>query len=504
MPNFLSTSDKRIYPIIFSPAIPANYQQQDVLSALFKDLQNRISCGLFFLPNWQITQEPLRGGENKGQIFTLKNMSNRETLANDLPIFTKMFNEYNFSSGGTTAYVIFTTDSHGNINALATNLDPNAFRKLMSLSLYSMAFYSQLQSTEYWLPPMNHTQNKDAFADAFKFIDGNQIKRAEVRQQYLPGLIKTMHGFATRPEALLNAMEQPDAANSINKVLKCAKEKLKSQYEDDTVLSVMAYQLTNPMSDFTKGIVAEHVVELLVKNNVFPPPNSSVEKKSVLFVGEGDGQNMESVKNSYPQFECFGLEPEASAAILANSRFRGENRIFTSTMEEFAQMLAPNQMKKFDVVIVLNYNVRSHTLAFMRALNYCVKEHGQVVIGVSFNDLAYIGSNNSVASNMRQAFLSTPVKSMEPDYHFTQRLYIVNGTSAQAYIIDENSTANQFANDTLTKIINDLNSTTKDKYFEELRERNQKALDKLSRVIGVSDTKSNNNNSSTTLRNFGK
>ncbi len=457
MPNFLSTSSQHIYPVVFSPPIPAMSKQGHVLDELFNDLQKRISSGLFFLPNWQLTRESFQENAISGCIFTLKNK-------------------------GITAYVIFTFDSNDNIIAVATNLDPNVFRKLMALSMHSMAFYEQLKLTEYWLPPMNSPDNIEAFTEAFEFIDSGKYQKSE-NQKYLPGLIETMHGFATRPEALLKAMKHPRAADNINNVLACAKKKLIANGTSEHVAATMAYQLTNPTSEYTKTVVAEQVVALLVQNKIVPAPHQNADKKLVLFIGEGDGQNMKSVQDQYPQFECFGLEPEETAAMLAHYRFPTEHRIFTATAEEFTLLLPQDKMKKFDIVIVLNYNVRSHTLEFMQALNYCVKENGQVVIGVSFNDLEYVGSNIPIASNLQKAFLDNPVKRLESDFNFTQRLYVVNGTSAHAYFEAKRDTAEKFANDPLTKKINDLSTANKNQHLQKVQSKNQRAFSTLNNVI---------------------
>lgn len=478
MPKFLNSAEKQINPILFDAPIDNGLA---ILSNLIKDFRERLSSGIFLVPGWQIKQEKLKDKTLRGYIFTLTYQPNEadEQQIKQTPIHKLSIERYNIKSE-LTAYIIFTVDSNKDsnkdsrnfsINGLATNLDPESFRKLMCLSFSSIYFYKKLEFTEYWLPDMDSVWSKENLTLCFNTLVSPCLMLPKA--EYMAGAIEWMHNYSVQSKKLDDAKAQLNWQENFDRAYAQAKVQGFPGTKDD---------FRAPICEKSTQFVAKQFVPLLVKNKIVPDVPPVNDKRLVLFVGEGDGQNMQAFKNHYPQYECFGIEPLTEYAIKAKEKL-GKNRIFEMTAEEFAILLPAELMKKFHLVLVSNFNVNSQISCFMKALDHCVMEAGQVVIGVSFVDQEYIGSNFSIPENMEKVFRKDTVERLSLDYNFTQRLYTAKGSSVTAYNEANEKNTQALEKHPLTKKINDLNMKAREENIQALRTNNKPAFDELARVF---------------------
>ncbi|MFA6037649.1 MAG: hypothetical protein WC748_06000 [Legionellales bacterium] len=500
MPKFLNSAEKQINPILFDAPIDNGLA---ILSNLIKDFRERLSSGIFLVPGWQIKQEKLKDKTPRGYIFTLTYQPNKadQQQIEEAPILQGGLNIYKLSikryniKPELTAYIIFTVDSNKDsnnfsINGLATNLDPESFRKLMCLSFSSTYFYEKLEFTEYWLPDMDSVWSKKNLTDCFNALGNPTLLKAE----HMAGAIEWMHNYSVQSKKLDDAKAQPNWRQNFDRAYAQAKVQGFPGTEDD---------FWDPICEKSTQFVAKQFVPLLVKNKIVPDVPPVNDKRLVLFVGEGDGQNMQAFKNHYPQYECFGIEPLTEYAIKAKEKL-GKNRIFEMTADEFAILLPSALMKQFHLVLVSNFNVNSQISCFMKALDHCVMEAGQVVIGVSFVDQEYIGSNFSIRKNMDKVFRNDTVESLSLDYNFTQRLYTAKGSSVTAYNEANEKNTQALEKHPLTKKINDLNMKAREENFQALRTNNKSAFDELARVFQKLKSSNDSSASSNLLISMGK
>ena len=227
----------------------------------------------------------------------------------------------------------------------------------------------------------------------------------------------------------------------------------------------------------------QQFVRLLQNNNIFTSSRNQ-EEQFVLFVGEGDARHMASVQKAYPAFKCFGIEPVVDFANLAKTRV-DKNKFFVMTAEEFVTLLPESLSKKFNTVIVSNYNVTSHPDKFMRALNYCAAENGQVVIGVSFTDGEFPASDLSIMELMKNEFGTDNVKKLTTDYNFTQVLYAAKPSLKDKCLINQTQNTHPLA-----KKINALHHPFIDEKISQLELTHRECFADLKGILSAGSSSS--------------